>query len=291
MPSVDIQELTLDLLVALLKLPAVLLLRSRTNHNTLRNDLISAISSGIFDLDRIKPLLNAILTDKPDSQIWYEVYNAVVESTPPPRSVASFLHQTLWIHNTSNFVNSSEHRKYMDSVLKEELGLIYVGLRDFHEKYFGDVADLKIASQTFFEHCMEGSDPLFDNGWRGWPNDAKQDSVLSWFADFCEKLAVFAESYKPSSTRQRRPLAQPDEWIDGSIAKRKMDVGFVNNTNAKLDSRCHWSEILVPGELKSNPLADRASDAWLDLPSSRLVANDTLRFSETVFQSALSSTK
>lgn len=44
-----------------------------------------------------------------------------------------------------------------------------------------------------------------------------------------------------------------------------MDVGFVSDPESSKDSRCHWSQILVPGELKSNRSADKASEAWLDL--------------------------
>ncbi|OAA54288.1 Protein kinase-like domain protein [Niveomyces insectorum RCEF 264] len=198
-------------------------------------------------------------------EIWDQVDNAVTESTPPPRPKASSLEQTPWLRNTSSFVNSSEHRKYVDGVLKEELGPMYVGLRDFDQTYFGGVADLETASEAFFEQCTRGNDPLFDQGWTGWPIDANQDGVLNWFAGFSERLSTFAEAFKSSPVRQRRPLARPNEPIDGSIAKRKMDIGFVNDVKARKDSRYHWSQILVPGELKSNPSADKASDAWLDL--------------------------
>lgn len=81
----------------------------------------------------------------------------------------------------------------MDNVLKEELSPRYVGLPGFHETYFGDVLNLETASKAFFEDCSEGSSPLLNNGWRDWPVEAKQDDVLSWFADFSEKLAAFAE--------------------------------------------------------------------------------------------------
>ncbi|RSL83055.1 hypothetical protein CEP52_016815 [Fusarium oligoseptatum] len=60
-----------------------------------------------------------------------------------------------------------------------------------------------------------------------------------------------------------------------------MDVGFVNDPQAGKDSRCHWSQILVPGELKSNPSADKASETWLDLgryAREVLAAQDTRRF-------------
>ncbi|KAH7201228.1 hypothetical protein DER44DRAFT_748366 [Fusarium oxysporum] len=283
----DVQDLASSLLSALQILPATRLLPSKTGRGTLRSDLLRLVStaaSADFDFDRVKPLLKSALVDEPDDAlIWDELYNAVAESTPPPRQVASSIQQTPWLRNTSSFANSSEHRKYVDDVLKEELGPMYVGLRNFHSTYFGGVADLQTASQAFFEQCLEGSDPLFEDGWKGWPKDANQDDVLSWFADFSEKLTTFADDQKSISTHQhrRRPLAKPNEPIDGSVGKRKMDVGFVNDPQARKDSRCHWSQILVPGELKSNPSADKASEAWLDLgryAREVLAAQDTRRF-------------
>ncbi|KAL2886390.1 hypothetical protein HOO65_060220 [Ceratocystis lukuohia] len=281
----DRQTLVMNLLVAVQTLTASHFLPSKTGHDSLQTDLIrltSAVASTDFNFDRVKPLLKSALADETDDTLlWDQVYQAVTEHTPPPRPVASSIKQTPWLHNTSSFVNSSEHRKYVDDVLKAELGSIYVGLCKFHETYFGNVAGLETASETFFKQCQEGSNPLFDEGWSGWPKDAKQDDVLSWFADFTEKLSIFAEGSKSTSTRQRRPLAKPNEPIDGSIGKRKMDVGFVNVPAARKDSRCHWSQILVPGELKSNRSADKASESWLDLgryAREVLAAQDTRRF-------------
>ena len=77
------------------------------------------------------------------------------------------------------------------------------------------------------------------------------------------------------------PLAHQDQPLQGFIAERKLDVGFVDDPNAGTDSRCHWSQILVPGELKSNPAADIASKAQLDLATYTrevLVAQDTRRY-------------
>ncbi|KAJ4307318.1 hypothetical protein N0V88_000701 [Collariella sp. IMI 366227] len=280
-----LRKLIRILLRAAQNLPAADLLPATTRSGTLRDDLLRlelSLRSDDFDLDRIKPLLNAALSDHPeDALVWDRVYDAVTESTPPPRPIASSLQQTPWLRNTGSFANSSEHRKYMDNVLKEELGPMYVDLRDFHKTYFGSVPNLASASKMFFDGCLEGSSPLFDGGWRGWPEGAKQDDVLSWFANFSDRLAAFAKRYESAPTHRRRPLAKPDEPIAGSIAERKMDIGFVDDPRAEKDSRCHWSQILVPGELKSNPSADIPSKAWLDLgryAREVLAAQDTRRF-------------
>ncbi|EDN98261.1 hypothetical protein SS1G_13119 [Sclerotinia sclerotiorum 1980 UF-70] len=78
----------------------------------------------------------------------------------------------------------------------------------------------------------------FFEGWSGWPKDENQGDILSWFAEISEKLAAFAEDYKSTPTRQRRPLAQLKKSIDGSIAERKIAVGFVNDPQATKDSKC-----------------------------------------------------
>ncbi|RYO97370.1 hypothetical protein DL765_011214 [Monosporascus sp. GIB2] len=124
----DAQDLAFNPLSSLQILPAARHLRSKTGHGTLRSDLLrlnSAVDFDNFDFDRIKPLLNAILANKLDKDIWDAVYDAVTESTPPPWPIASSLQQTPWLRNISSFANSSEHRGYMNDALKEELGPIF----------------------------------------------------------------------------------------------------------------------------------------------------------------------
>ncbi|KAF3934314.1 hypothetical protein ABW19_dt0207913 [Dactylella cylindrospora] len=280
----DLQNLAVDLLLALQNLRASRLLSSPTGGKPILADLSSlnsAIILGDFDPNRIEPLLNAILDSRPDIEIWSQVYSAITEATPPPRPTVSSLQQTPWLHKTSSFVNSSEHRKYVDDVLREELGSIYVGLRGFYGVVFGGVTGLKTASEIVFKKCMEGTNPIFDQGWIGWPENANQDAVLGWFAEVSEKLAAFAEDCNPTPTPQRRLLTQPNQTIDGSTGQRKMDVGYIRDSGSRKGWRCHWSQILIPGELKSNPSADKALDAWLDLgryAREVLAAQDTRRF-------------
>ncbi|KAJ5215349.1 uncharacterized protein N7498_001756 [Penicillium cinerascens] len=280
----DVQDLAFSLLTALQVLPAARLLPSNSG-GVVRSDLlrlISAVASNDFDLERIKPLLKISLLDAAtDEQIWNLVDVAAEETTPPPRPIASSLQQTPWFHKTSSFANSSEYRQDVDRVLKSELGQLYVGLLHFRSTFFGAISGLQTGSEAVFQRCKEGSDPLFVDGWKGWPNDANQEKVLSWFADLSEKLATISADYNHMTAHLRRPLAQPNKPIQGSTAERKLDVGFVSDVDAKKDTHCHWSQILVPGELKSNPAADSASKAWLDLgryAREVLAAQDTRRF-------------
>ncbi|KAJ5544154.1 hypothetical protein N7494_005433 [Penicillium frequentans] len=280
----DVQDLAFSLLTALQILPAARLLPSISG-GVIRTDLlrlISAVASNDFDLERIKPLLKVSLREtSTDQQIWNLVEVAAAESTPPPREIASSIQQTPWLHKTSSFANSSEYRLDVDRVLKLELGPLYVGVSHFRTTFFGGVSGLQSGSEAVFRRCTEGKNALFVNGWKGWPENANQEDVLSWFADLSEKLAKLSADYNPLSAFLRRPLAQPNKPIQGSTAERKLDIGFVSDANAGKNTRCQCSQILVPGELKSNPAADTASKAWLDLgryAREVLAAQDTRRF-------------
>ncbi|PHH63861.1 hypothetical protein CDD81_5418 [Ophiocordyceps australis] len=217
--------------------------------------------------------------------IWDLVSVATVEPTPPPRSIPSSIQQTPWSQNTSNVVDSSEAHRNIDPVLKLELKHLYVGLPNFHQAFFGDVPDLERASEAVFRRCTEGDNPLFKDGWTGWPVGAKKNDVLNWFSDLVPKLEAFAGDCIPTPTARRKLLTQPRTPLEGSIVKRCLDIGFVNSNiihkaDSK-DSRYHWSHILVAGELRSNPNADRALMAWIDLAKYArevLAAQDTRRF-------------
>ncbi|KAG9229575.1 hypothetical protein BJ875DRAFT_537638 [Amylocarpus encephaloides] len=235
-------------------LPAARLLLSRTGRGPLRSDLLRlelSADSDDFDIGRIKPLLNAV-----DSQ-------------------------TPWLRNSSSFANSSEYRKHVDVVLKEELGSMYISVPGFHERVFGGVPDLETISESVFKRCMEGDNPLFCEGWNGWSKDANQEDVLSLIAQLSDQLVNLAEDHRSTPKHRRRPLAQPSKPIHGSTAENKLDICFVNDPMAGKNFTYHWSQILVPGELKSNPSAGTASKAWLDhgrYAREVLAAQETRRF-------------
>jgi hypothetical protein len=282
---IETQDFLVALVSALQTLSASRHLPSIRGGKNLLEDLsrlMTAVNADDFDIERILPLLQAILHKETDNVIWDRVYDAVTESTPPPRPTSSFQHTPLSI-NTGSFANSTEHRKHVDDVLKEELGHLYVGIPGFFEAFFKDVPGLRPAAQAVFDKCKEGESPLFrvESGWQGWPEGAKEKDVLSWFATLTDQLLDLAEGHRPVSGIRRRPLAQPHQPLQGSTADRKLDIGFVDDPNAGVDSKCRWSQILIPGELKSNPLADKASKAWLDLgryAREVLAAQDSRRF-------------
>ncbi|OAL30160.1 hypothetical protein AYO20_08876 [Fonsecaea nubica] len=279
-----IGDVALPLISSLINCPASGQLRSRTGSPSLRNDLralIARVASNHFDLDCIEPLLQAALADNPDDAlVWDRAYNAVIESTPPTMSRGPPI-QTPFHQTTGSLINTSELCDNVDGVLKKELGALYVGLPRFHEAFFGRVADLEEVSAAVFKKCKEGNEPLWRDGWIEWPRKAKEEDVLRWLRRVHEKLVNFAETYKTLPRHPRWLLAQPNKIVQGSVADRKLDIAFLGCSKTENEFKPTWSNILIPGELKSNPSADAPGQAWLDLGTYArevLAAQDNRRF-------------
>ncbi|KAI1659446.1 hypothetical protein F4813DRAFT_401524 [Daldinia decipiens] len=257
----DVKDLIAKLLQGLQKVDVAQLLPSRTR-GPLQADLLRlqlSLVSGDLDFDRVKPLLRAVINKKSDEDIWAQVYYTFTESTLPPRTIASHFQQTASSPNMVSLVNSSELRKNIDNILKEELGLMCVNVPRFYETFFGNILNLEIASGAIFERCCKEPDLFFREGWTGWPRDAEESAVLSWLQKIIKQIALWAQDYKRTPTRGL--LAEPNKPLGGSTAKRKLDVGIVSCPEASAD----WSRILIPGELKKNPKEDRKDGAWLDI--------------------------
>ncbi|OGM50853.1 hypothetical protein ABOM_000792 [Aspergillus bombycis] len=280
--SEDLQNVSLDLVSALRNIPDLRRRPSLNNRKSLSSDILrlnSAISSDDFDSDRLISLLSAIVNEESDDIIWSNLHAVLVESTPTPRS-RPFLGQISYLHTTSSFVNSSEQRKHVDAVLKEELESIYIGVQGFYEAYFGDIDTLEEAGATVFRKCQEGDNPLFTvDGWRDWPEGAKERDVLDWLSAWVNQIRGVASEEGFAINSQRTVLAQPDRPLEGSIANRKLDIDIVRNSDASRNH--HWSDILVLGELKCNPKEDSSSKTWRDLgryAREVLTTQDTRRF-------------
>ncbi|KAH0491323.1 hypothetical protein TgHK011_002760 [Trichoderma gracile] len=196
--------------------------------------------------------------------------------------------ETPWTRNTISILNSSEHRREVDPILRRELGNPRVGIRRFRESFFARVPNLETAAAAVFNECCTGDEPLFGpDGWDAWPADAKEAEVLAWFGNIIPKLEELAADHRPANLANRRKLlAQPRTPLLGSTGRRSMDIGFVNDDfvfrpELGRAGRYRWSHILVPGELKSNPASDAPPLAWIDLATYArevLSAQDTRRF-------------
>jgi hypothetical protein len=247
--------------------------------------ICSLVVSDDFEIGSVRSLFEKVDQNGPEEEIWNTLYDILIISTPPPRQLP-YPYQTPISFNTSSFVNTSENRKQFDDALKDELdSSLYIDVPDFFDAFFSKVTNLEPVAEVVFRKCQVGKDPLYRTGevagWRDWPQDAKEEKVLRWFKEQIKILLKLAEEAKPVSNVRRRLLGQPSQALLGSTTQRKLDVGFSNDLRSDEHLRYGWSQILVPGELKSNPNADRHTSTWLDLARYArevLTAQDTRRF-------------
>lgn len=101
------------LLSALQILPASLRMPSKRGNKKIYCDienLVSAIVSKCYNLDRFKPLTDAVLSKQPDEVIWNAVYELV-----PPFCTPSSSPLAPWSRSTDCSASSTEHHGHIDA--------------------------------------------------------------------------------------------------------------------------------------------------------------------------------
>ena len=288
------QDEILDLISALQNQRAARAIRSRFNAGSVSGDIATfyaLLSSDQQHAKHVAPLIKLVLTDAKDVDIWTAVFDLVTPSTrassppppttPPPShpSVASPFPPTPWSFNTGNFVNTSEYRKQVDDALREELlPSLQLDVPDLVNAVFGQVSQLEELTKTIFDLCQDGRTPLYKegSGWTNWPSPAEEGRVLGWLQKLMDQLTIWVRQHSTRATDCHQLYRGPGTYVLGNPTNRKMDVGFTagngqggaHNTNtgdSTATRKRNWSEILVVGELKSDPDQDRQQQAWIDL--------------------------
>ncbi|KAI1746447.1 hypothetical protein F4782DRAFT_544249 [Xylaria castorea] len=207
--------------------PAELDTVNREDLQTIVIALISAILNYLA-----APLLPSQAGDSTLRQDLFKLFSAVVSNTVNYGQIKPLLNVVL-THRSDIEIWEQVYNAVTESTPPDELGLMYVDVPNFHKAVFDHIPNLEIASAEIFQKCIDKT-PLRFQG----------------------------EDDRPRT--MRRPLAQPDKPLDGSVAKRKLDFAFVDNPTAD-NTDNNWSYILIPGELKCNSKEDTDSKAWLDL--------------------------
>ncbi|KAF8847973.1 hypothetical protein BDZ45DRAFT_636317 [Acephala macrosclerotiorum] len=285
------RSLALKLIGILLLLPTSSALHSDDGRTPLNGEIAlvyARLSSNQTEFIHTVQLLKNVVTCVEDATIWSSVIDLISRTRPihrpaTPQSNISFVasyQQTPWSFNTGSFANTSDLRRDVDPILKDELeGNLIIDHADFFNKFFDGVSQLGEVAATVFERCKKAETPLYSEGigWVEWPEDCNESKVLRWLRQRIDQFLQFAhaEGFQPPTLR--RCFATPNKPISGSISKRKLDVGIAydrrNETpasSALLENTddglpCDWSDVLVPGELKSNPREDNYSSTWFDL--------------------------
>ncbi|KAG6149179.1 hypothetical protein E4U11_000248 [Claviceps purpurea] len=212
---------------------------------------------------RLRHLLATAIDQADDEDIWKQVMSFIIPKTPPTSPIAASRRpiketDTPLSRHTGGLTNTKELHKDIDPLLKKELGISYIDIAGFLETFVPGSDKLKEVSKAFFDRCNSEGGPTYKGDiWTRWPKSAAEKHV---------KLEKFAHPSRPANLDRRRLLGTPNKIIHGSIAKRKLDVGILYRKELKRgfkEGKHRFSQVLMAGELKSNPEAHR--DACLSL--------------------------
>ncbi|KAG6056154.1 hypothetical protein E4U32_005859 [Claviceps aff. humidiphila group G2b] len=213
----------------------------------------------------LKRLLAKAIDQADDKDLWKQVKKFI--STNSQNQCAD----TPFSQHEALVANSSEHRKDVDHLMREDLGQIHVGISRLLQTFFpSSVDDLERTSKVFFKKCQRGRTPRYkDDTWTDWPTRAVEKKVFRWLKRFCKRLDKFARRFRPDIRHRRRLLGTRCETIDEYFEeKERLDVGFIDESHLRRgskDGKHPWPQMLVPGVLNCSPLADSATEAWHDL--------------------------
>ncbi|XXH01960.1 hypothetical protein Hte_008323 [Hypoxylon texense] len=220
-----------------------------TNNATLSEDLdhvVAIVNDSYLRISYLEPLIRAAVLKKPDKEIWAEARGAVAELSLLPWQ-ASQESLELAEHTGSTHPQA---RFQMELALTENHCPLFVGLDAFHETHFGDIANLKAASEAVFEECRAGNHPIFANGWVDFPEGANAGPNN---LDPSDKMDV---KKAPAGAAARILVANPVLPLNKN---RNLDFGFAADKDA-------WgaSQILVPGRIRCNDARDER-EIWLSV--------------------------
>jgi hypothetical protein len=255
------------LITSLISLPAAILLSSRHSSTPLTDDLAPHIASGLLNVEATAVLLERVINHSSDHEVWSAVYNLVRPTTPPttPRVTVSSVTETPHVHNSGAAYNTDEGRKYMDPVIENEMkDHIYLDVPEFFATFFDSVDGLPLLVDAVFARCTSYTDR-----WSAFPSSCAESNISTWFRKEVDRivgLALDADAgnMHAEALTSRRVVSMPANPLLGSIAPRKVDIGFAALNRAD-DTKPVWKDILVPGELKGRSAEDAHSSTWYDL--------------------------
>ncbi|EKG09187.1 hypothetical protein MPH_13815 [Macrophomina phaseolina MS6] len=203
-------------------------LPSKSGNRNLFSDLLklnTAINSDEFDLERIKPLLDAVLRREPDELIWDRVYDAIAEPaiiTPvsgpktPLRSTTSAtpsFQQTPWSFNSGSGVQSFKPRDDMDPILRAEVeNNLVTDHPRLLDTLFGQVAELPEIASIVFEMCKDANPRMYSEGigWADWLPNCKEDEVLGFLRRHIDLFLLFASDRGFRPLKRQRCVTAPN---------------------------------------------------------------------------------
>ena len=154
------------------------------------------ITSGSVDVEATALLLERVIERAPDHDIWCAVYGLVPPTTPPrtPRITASTVPNTPHFFGSGADHNTEEGRKYMDSVIENEMkDHIYLDIPGFFAAFFDSIDGLPDLVDAVFDRCRQSALYMNTNQWSEFPASCTESNIATWFLKEVDRIGGFAK--------------------------------------------------------------------------------------------------
>lgn len=249
------------------------------------NEIIATIFQKNFNAEHFLPLLNGYSKSKLGSLFW-EFFPTLVVEYKPLLEQDSVKYPALL--KLKSFPGDRDYMRYIGKILENELGQIHHECSNFFSSLFQTIPNLVSAAKKVHEICTQGEEPLYFEsnimtcGWKTMAPNREEDADWRWLSAIVEKIGAIADKHVDIGRKIRKmPITHPKTKVQGSTDGPKLEVGFDRNPNAGRLSFCDWSQICIPGELRTFKSEVVPELDWLDFgryAKRVLAAQETRRF-------------
>ncbi|KAK2603987.1 hypothetical protein QQS21_003823 [Conoideocrella luteorostrata] len=213
------------------------------------------VRGGVMKVDHFSRLVDVVVANSPDSDIWATVFNLITALSPstPPRSSITPTFKATPIKTSSSRLADSETREIVEGELFEEMKhCTFRGVKGFHDKFFNPKNWSKEAEASR-KKIMTAHD---GKRWTGFPTVTDEKLVWDWLRSL-EECALANAPYKLHTTKTANQFKE---------RKGQMDL-FFQPAAAKASNivEYEYKNVLVIGEQKKSYDSGRFKSDFLQL--------------------------
>ncbi|SZF05419.1 unnamed protein product [Blumeria hordei] len=240
-----------------------------TNMPARINSIKRLLASGNTSSRHFIPLVNSILDDETDIEIWKELTDLVNSLEPISLNVMDVrlapYTNSQHLRCMAPFVGPDQFMEYLKDELRTKLsGIIFENVYDFYKKY--------VKGRSWANKCEDIAKRYLNRRDKvsfQFPADPTETNVWEWIKAV---QAKFIEPYKPNKTsKDQEPIplraqvfrTKGPGQINGGLAPRQIDV-FLKSRQLPARTSHDWRDVLVIGELTISPVG-KWTDKFLQL--------------------------
>ncbi|VDB85708.1 Bgt-50329 [Blumeria graminis f. sp. tritici] len=215
------------------------------------------------------PLINSILAEETDIEIWKQLTDLVDSLEPMPPTVMDVRSappiDSRHIRCTAPLEGQDQFMESLKDELRTELaGTIFENVDGFYKKYFEGTTWANKCKDIAKRYVNRRDKVSFQ-----FPTNPTEANVWEWIKAV---QARFIEPYKPYKTsKEQKPIPLRAETfqttgpgqINGGLAPRQIDI-FLKSRHLPARTPHDWRDVLVIGELTTSPVG-KWTDKFLQL--------------------------